>query len=89
MQVDFGQLELRLGLPDLALGLGHLRLRLFQLPLRLIERGLKRTRIDLEQQLALRDLGTFAIFLANKVAAYLRLDLCVYVPIERSNPVAD
>ncbi len=74
LDVDGGELDLRLGLRELALGL--------------VERGLQRTRIDLEEHLALADLAAFAVVLADEVAGDLGLNLRVDEAIGLGDPLA-
>src|SRR5207249_5299744 len=59
--------ELRLGLSELRLCLGHLPVGLRELALPLIEDRLKRTGINLKQQLSLLDEGTFRVILFQKI----------------------
>src|SRR5262249_26319151 len=54
----------------------------------LINRGLKRTRVDLKQNLTLGHYRTFPITLTNQIAADLRLNLCVDKSIESPNPIS-
>ena len=68
------------------LGESQLRLRLTELSLRLLKRGLKGTRIDFEEDLALLDLRTLAVILADQIPICLRLNLRIDVAIERANP---
>ena len=63
VHVDRRERQLCLGLPELPFGLVQCRL--------------KRTRIDLEQNLALFDLRAFAVILADQISVGLRLDLRV------------
>lgn len=65
----------------------QLRLRLPQLSLRLLKRCLKRTGIDLEEDLILLDLRTFAIILADQVTVRLGLDLGIDIAIEGAHPL--
>jgi hypothetical protein len=51
-----------------------------------LEGGLKGTWIDFEEDLALLDLRTLAVVLANQIPVRLRLDLSIDVAIERTNP---
>jgi hypothetical protein len=58
-----------------------------ELRLGLIENRLKRTRVDLEQDLAFADGRTFFVFLRDEIAGYLWLDLRVFVPVQRRYPL--
>ena len=80
--------ELRLRLHQLGLGLRELRLGLRELSLGLIDGGLKRPRIDLEQQLALSDERAFGVILRQQIAGDLGLDGGVDHSVERADPFA-
>ena len=68
------------------ISVGHLRLGLRELSFRLIKHRLEGTRIDFEKNLSFSDQCSFLIVLANQIAAHLRLNLRVYVSLERSYP---
>jgi len=65
---------------------GKLKLPLSELSLRLLEGGLKRSRIDLKQNLALLNLRAFYIGLLDHVAAYLWLNLSIDITLQSANP---
>jgi len=71
------------------LGLGELRLVLREFRLGLIQRGLERARINLKQQIALRDLAALRVVLRQQVAGDLRADLRVHVSIQRADPLLE
>ena len=83
MSLRFGNIALHV-----QLGVRHLRLSLRQLSFGLIKHGLKRTGIDLKEELTLLDECAFVIILANQVTAHLRLNLRIDVAFERSHPLA-
>ena len=74
-------LHVALGAPQFGLGLRELRLHLR-------ERRLERSRIDLEQHLALPDHGAFPIVAFDQIAGHLRPDLRVDVAVQRCDPLA-
>jgi hypothetical protein len=63
-----------------------LRLGLSELSRSLIGRGLKRSRIDLEQQLTFADKGSFRAILPQQIPRYLCLYGCVNQAIVRADP---
>src|SRR5579864_1049168 len=69
--------------------LGELCLSLCQLGVRLFEHSLKGTRVNLKKNLTLADKRAFFVALPDDVSRHLRLDLRVYVAIERRNPFAE
>jgi len=69
-------------------GIGKQRLGLCQLPFRLVQRGLKRPRVNLKQQLPLLDEGAFLVGLLHEVARDLRPHIGVRKPVERPDPLA-
>ena len=79
-----GLLDLRSTPAHLRLGLAQLRLRQPELRLGLIDGGLKRTRIDLEQEVAGLDERALLVVLAHEVAADPGADLGVDVPDQRA-----
>jgi hypothetical protein len=60
---------------------------LIELALGLIECCLEGPRIDFEENLSLRDLTAFPVVLPYQITARLRLDLCVYISVEGSDPL--
>ena len=95
VHIELGSVLIRLGRRELRFRLSQLRLRLRQLSvglrelsLGLIERGLKRPRIDLKQQLPLLDERTFGVILLQQIAGHLGLDGGVYHAVERADPLA-
>ena len=64
----------------------ELRLCLAQLTLRLLKGRLERAGIDLEQDLPLLNLRTFAIILADEIPVRLGLNLRVHVSVKCANP---
>ncbi len=81
-----GYLSLRLQL--LSARLLQLPLCLRQLSFRLIHDRLKRARIDLKEQLALLNEGTFFVRLLQKIARYLSLDIGVHQAVKSADPFA-
>src|SRR5207247_8619628 len=75
-----GLFDLCLTGADLGPGLAQLRLRQVELGVGLISRGLKRPRIDLEQEVAALDEGALVVVLAHEVAADAGADLSVDEP---------
>ena len=80
IHVELGLDLIRFGLRELLLGIGELRFGL-------IECCLKGSRIDLEQRLALPDVGTFGIVLSEQIPSHLRLNLGVDHPIQGADPL--
>jgi len=64
----------------------RLRLVLREFRLRLVERGLKRARINLKQQIALFHLAAFGVVLREQITGDLRVDLRVHKSVERADP---
>src|ERR1700730_10534365 len=81
VDVDYRELELRLGLLYLALGLRKLSLGL-------IKRGLKWAGVNLEQDLTLGNLRAFFVILLYQVSRRLGLNLGVHETVQRPNPFA-
>ena len=65
---------------------GELAFSIRELSFGLIERRLKSSRVDLEQQLALLYERAFLVRVSQQIAGYLRLDLRVDQPVERTDP---
>src|SRR5439155_13554022 len=82
-----GLFDLCLTGADLGPGLAQLRLRQVELGVGLISGGLKRPRIDLEEEVAALDEGPLLVVLAHEVAADAGADLCVDVPDQRPHPL--
>ena len=64
----------------------RLRLVLRKFGLGLIQRGLKRARINLKQQIAFFHLAAFGVVLREQITGYLRVDLRVHKSVERADP---
>src|SRR2546425_8605943 len=75
-----GLFDLGLTGADLGPGLAQLRLRQVELGVGLISRGLKRPRIDLEQEVAALDEGALVVVLAHQVSSDPCADLSVDEP---------
>lgn len=73
---------------DVEHGVFELCFGLCELGFRLIQHGLKRSWIDLEEDVVYVDEGTFAIVLLDQVPGDMWLDLCVDIPIQRGDTLA-
>src|SRR5438552_263879 len=82
-----GLFDLRLAGADLGVGLAQLRLRQVEPGVGLIGGGLKRPRIDLEQEVTGSDQGALLIVLAHQVSGDAGTDLGVDVPDQCPDPL--
>ena len=84
--IELAHLLVRLGCSELRLVLNQLRLCLSQLRLCLVKRRLEWSRIDLEEELSLPDVGSFLIFPSEQIAGDLRFYVCIHLPGESPDP---
>lgn len=68
--------------------LGELAAGLCELSLGLVDDGLKRARVDFEENVVLVDERAFAVILLYEVAGDLGLNVGIDVAIESSDPIA-
>src|SRR5580658_200695 len=84
--IELTHLLVRLGCSALRLVLNQLRLCLSQLRLCLVKRRLEWSRIDLEEEFSLPDVGPFLIFPSEQIAGDLRFYVCIHLPAESPDP---
>jgi len=84
--IELTHLLVRLGCSALSLILNQLRLCLSQLRLGLVKCRLEWSRIDLEEEFSLPDVGPFLIFPSEQIAGDLRFYVCIHLPGESPDP---